>query len=176
MPAQSTGPLYGPLPEIDVAWTIDDDQGGVLFDGEDVRELLREMNGIRVNKYELHKLTLAMNAAAAISAKAVAKLQQKITTILSLELKIQAVKQRDIENPDELPLVQADVVHYSEEPLKKGVTAAAMKLQPLIEEVARLKMEICIGLALMEHGLPGPCCPDHSVITRNPTTTSLYRG
>lgn len=160
MAGMRVGPLYGPLPDIDTAWQmLASDNVTVLFNGEELRELIRDNLGLSIAYQELHKLSQAMNSAAAVSTKAVDTIIKDIESIEAARLKVENLKQAEPVNPTNLPLIKADVVEYSEEPLKRGHSALAISLVPLEEEIARLCMKICISLDLCTFGLDGaPCC------------------
>lgn len=158
MAGMRVGPLYGPLPDIDPAWQLlASDNVTVIFDGEDLRELIRDNLGLNTSYSELHKLSQCMNSAAAVSTRAVTSIVADIKRIEDLRLKVETLKQADPQNPTSLPLIKADVVEYSEEPLKRGKNPLAISLQPLEEEIARLGMKICISLDMGAWDLGGPC-------------------
>lgn len=167
MAGMRVGPLYGPLPDIDPAWQLlADDNVTVIFDGEDLRELIRDNLHLSVAHYELKKLSLAMNSAAAVSTKAVARIVADVKKIEDLRIKVEELKQADPVNPSQLPLIKADVIEYSEEPLKRGVNPLALSLVPLEEEIGRLGMKICIALDLEAFDVQGaPCCSNAQFTT-----------
>lgn len=160
MAGMRVGPLYGPLPEIHSSWQLLASDGlTVIFTGEDLRELIRDNLEISAAYNELHKLSTCMNSVAAVSSKAVASLVGDIKAIEDTRLKVEALKQADPVNPSSLPLIKADVVEYSEEPLKRGQHALSISLQPLEEEIARLAMKICISMDMCAWDIKGaPCC------------------
>lgn len=158
MSAQRVGPLYGPLPDLAPAWAI---AAPVAYTAEDVRELLRDVMELRVNKESLHRLSLAMNSVAALSSLAVKKIQADLLRHMDLQVKVDEIRAKvpTSVSPDGLPIIKADVVEYSEEPLKQGKTYAAMAIQPLEEEISRLAVKICLALDLEAFGLDeAPCC------------------
>lgn len=151
-------PLYGPLPDLDPAWAILAPDSSVIFAAEDVRELIRDIEGIPLNYRELHKLSSAMNAVYALSPAAIERIKADVRTHTELTLQIESIKQANPGTSSGLPLIKADVVEYSEEPLKHGATPLSLKLQPLNEEVARLAVKICLALDFESFDLAGPCC------------------
>ena len=167
MAGARVGPLYGPIPDIDEAWQLLASDGvTVIFDGSDLRELIRDNLGVPATYSELKKLSLAMNSVAAVTTAGVNSIVQDVKTIEDLRIKIQTLKQADPINPTSLPLIKADVVEYSEEPLKNGQNALAISLTPLNEEVARLGMKICLSLDLIAYNVEGaPCCSTAMVST-----------
>lgn len=171
MAGAATGPIYGPIPDLKAAWaTANPQTGDPLYTAEETRELLRESQKISAGYRELHKLTQAMNSTATISSLTVEKIQDFLIKWTALEVKIENLRSAD---PTEagLPLIKADVVEYSEEPLKNK-TLTQVKTQPLEEEQARLEIKICRALNLELWDLPqAPCCAEHSV-----GMTSVYRS
>lgn len=170
MAGARTGPLYGPLPEIEAAWvTYEEDNQTVALTGKDYRELLRELLELPINNRDLHRLSQAMNAAAKISEDGVRAVMVDVLKIVELKAKLEGYKQADVSDPTALPLIQADVVKYSEEPLKAGRNPLAIATQPLREEIARLEVKICLALDLATWGLEAVCnCS-------NPSAPSVIR-
>lgn len=161
MAGAATGPIYGPIPELDASWaTANPQTGDQLYTSEETRELIRESQTISAGYRELHKLSQAMNSTALISILVVEKIQDYLIKWVALDIKISEIRSA---NPSDngLPLVKADVVEYSEEPLRKGMSQAQIKTQPLEEEQARLAIKICRSLNLEMWELPAaPCCID----------------
>lgn len=161
MPAARVGPLYGPLPELDAQWiVIAPDNVTTLYTAEDMREFIREIEDLRGAYLEVHKLSMAMNGLAAFNPKAVQKVITQVTKYLELE-DIYNEKQEQTPNisPDGLPIIKADVIEYSEEPLKNGSNYMETALQPLRERMARLQMDICRTMDLCSYDLDeAPCC------------------
>ena len=156
MAGAAVGPIYGPIPEVNAAWVIES-SGSPLFSAEDTRELLRDAMGISGGYREMHKLSQAMNSTASISLLTVNKVKDMIVKWNALEVKISDLRSADPTDAG-LPLIKADVVQYSEEPLKnKSLTQ--VKTQPLEEEQARLAIKICRAMNLELWDLPqAPCC------------------
>lgn len=156
MAGAAVGPIYGPIPELDSYWAIES-AGSPLFTAEETRELIRDAMGISGGYRELHKLSQAMNSAVAISLRTVAKIKDMIVKWNALDIKISDLRSADPTDAG-LPLIKADVVEYSEEPLRhKSLTQ--VKTQPLEEEQARLGIKICRALNLELWDLPqAPCC------------------
>lgn len=174
MAGAALGPIYGPIPELAPIWATDNPQTGApLYSAEETRELLRDSQGISGGYRELHKLSQAMNSAAEISELVVAKVQDMLLRWIALDLKASEIRS---ETPDAngLPLVRADVVEYSEEPLRRGLSATQVRTQALEEEAARLTVKICKALNLELFSLEqAPCCPDGAY---GPTTTGIRRS
>lgn len=158
MAGARVGPLYGDLPDLDPTWVLLASDGSVTFSSTDLRELIRDNLEIATSYTQLHRLSLAMNSTAELSSRAVKTIVQQVVEIETLRLKVSNLKQADPENPTQLPLVKADVVEYSEEPLKRGQNTLKLAIQPLEEEINRLAVKICISLDLCEFGVDGPCC------------------
>lgn len=161
MAGAATGPIYGPIPDLHSAWaTANPQTGAPLYTAEETRELLRESQKISAGYRELHKLSQAMNSTATISTITVEKVQDFLIKWTALELKIESLRSAD-PTAAGLPLIKADVVEYSEEPLRnKSLTQ--IKTQPLEEEQARLEIKICRALNLELWDLPqAPCCSDY---------------
>jgi hypothetical protein len=160
MAGAATGPIYGPIPDLNVVWATSNPQtGAALYTAEETRELLRESQKISAGYRELHKLSQAMNSTAVISSITVEKIQDFVIKWAALEIKIETLRS---ETPSEagLPLIKADVVEYSIEPLKYK-SLMQVKTQPLEEEQARLEIKICRALNLELWDLPqAPCCTD----------------
>lgn len=159
MPAGSTGPLYGPLPELDPNWEITLN-GQLLYAPEDTRDLILLTQGLRVNYTDMHRLSLAMNSAATLSLQAVSRIKADVVKWIDIDTSIQEARSvvPATLSPGGLPLKKADVVEYSEEPLKSGKNFTSIALQPLQEEQARLGIRICLALDLINYELPAPCC------------------
>lgn len=154
--AASTGPLYGPIPNLDPRWALVDNQGQVVRTPEQVRELIRLTQALPLSYGTLHGLSQAMAAVVALSADAVADIRSSVIEYQALENRITAINNEERE--EALPLRKADVVEYSEEPLRRGTTPTQLRLQPLKEEKARLAVRICLQLDLGSFGLEAPCC------------------
>lgn len=181
MPAARVGPLFGPLPDLDDQWIVKAEDDTVLYTAEDMREFIREIEDLRGAYTEVHKLSMAMNGLAAYNPKAVAKVITQVTKYLELEDIYNAKQEETPANasPDALPIIKADVVEYSEEPLKKGANYMETVLQPMRERMARLAMDICRTLDLCSYDInEAPCCagPDalHGYMKGGPT--HLYRS
>lgn len=159
MAGAAVGPIYGPIPELNPVWAIaNPETGAPLYTPEDARELIRDAMAISGGYRELHKLSQAMNSLAQISALAVAKVQDQLLHRMALEAKISQLRSADPTDVG-LPLVRADVVEYSEEPLRRGLSLTQIKTQPLQEESGRLAVKICRALNLQVWALPeAPCC------------------
>lgn len=161
MAGAAVGPIYGPVPELASSWVIES-AGSPLFSAEETRELLRDAMGISGGYRELHKLSQAMNSTAAISLLTVGKVKDMLIKWNALEIKISGLRSADPTDAG-LPLIKADVIEYSEEPLKnKSLTQ--VKTQPLEEEQMRLGVKICRALNLELWDLPqAPCCGQSGV-------------
>lgn len=159
MAGAAVGPIYGPIPELNPVWAISNPEtGGPLYSPEDARELLRDAMSISGGYRELHRLSQAMNSLAVTSGLAVARVQAMLVSWVALDLKISQLRSADPTDAG-LPLVRADVIEYSEEPLRKGLSLTQVKTQPLEEESARLTVKICRALNLQMWELPeAPCC------------------
>ncbi|MGA0983307.1 hypothetical protein [Vulcanococcus sp.] len=159
MAGAALGPIYGPIPELDPSWATDNPQTGApLYTPAETRELIRDSQGISGGYRELHKLSQAMNSAAAISPLVVAKIQDMVVRWVAIDLKASEIRS---ETPDAvgLPLIRADVVEYSEEPLRAGKAQYQVRTQALEEEAARLTVKICKALNLELFDLEqAPCC------------------
>lgn len=159
MAGAALGPIYGPIPELDASWATDNPQNGdPLYTAAETRELIRDSQGISGGYRELHRLSQAMNSAAAISPLVVAKIQDMLLRWVALDLKISEIRS---ETPDAvgLPLIRADVVQYSEEPLRQGKAQHQIRTQALEEEANRLTVKICKSLNLELFDLEqAPCC------------------
>ena len=159
MAGAAVGPIYGPIPELNASWATTNPQTGTpLYTAEQTREIIRDSQGISGGYREMHKLSQAMNSTAVISPLIVEKIQDMVIKWLALDIKISEIRSAE---PDDngLPLVKADVVEYSEEPLRRGMSATQVKTQPLEEEQARLAIKICRSLNLELWELPqAPCC------------------
>lgn len=175
MAGGSIGPLYGPLPELDDSWAIENpqDPGVVLYTKEQAREIIRESQGISGGFREIHKLSQAMNSVVEISDLIVEKIQDLATRWIALDAKVIQIRET-VPDGEGLPIVKADVIDYSEEPLKRGITPAQMKTAPLEEEQARIAVKICQALSLELYDLPAaPCC---STTYRGGGSTILRRS
>ncbi|QNJ25968.1 hypothetical protein SynSYN20_01641 [Synechococcus sp. SYN20] len=172
MPASRVGPLFGPLPELDESWILmTADETLVLYTAEDVREFIREIQDLRGAYDQIHKLSMAMNGLAAYNPVAVKTVLVDVIRYLELEDILNAKQEESPTNvsPDGLPIIKADVVEYSEEPLKNGTNYMETVLQPMRERMARLKMSICRALDLCSYDLSeAPCCD-------GPTAMKSYR-
>ena len=164
MSSQYIGPLYGPLPELEFDWhyQVDDPENPgqkiTLYSRQDMREMLREMQDLRVAYSEMSKLTIAMNSIVAISPNALEKVKDDIVKYVDLKDKIDAELEKVPTVGGELPIIQADVVKYSEEPLKQGKNYANIQLQTSRERLARLQMSVCRSLDLCAFDLREACC------------------
>lgn len=180
MPATRVGPLFGPLPDLDEAWILRAEDDTVLYSAEDVREFLREIEDLRGAYDQVHKLTMAMNGLAAYNPIAVRRVMVDVLKFQELEDVYNAKQEQEPANitPDGLPIVKADVVEYSEEPLKNGSNYMETVLQPMRERMARIRMDICRALDLCSYGLDeSPCCdgpqPMHGMVRG---ASHLYRS
>lgn len=159
MAGSAVGPIYGPIPELNTAWaTANPLTGAPLYSAEETRELIRDAMNISGGYRELHKLSQAMNSTAVISSLAVQKIQDMIIRWAALDIRISELRSAEPTDAG-LPLIRADVVEYSEEPLRKGLSATQVKTLPLEEESMRLTVKICRALNLQLWELPeAPCC------------------
>ena len=70
-----------------------------------------------------------------------------------------------------LPIIKADVVEYSEEPLKQrndGKTYQDVQLQPVRERIARLQIKVCRTMDLCAFDIAeAPCCNGPSAMQVN---------
>ena len=181
MPATRVGPLFGPLPDLDDAWILKADYDTtVLYSAEDMREYIREIEDLRGAYDQVHKLTMAMNGLAAYNPIAVKKVVVQVVKYLELEDIYNAKQEENPTNvsPDGLPIIKADVVEYSEEPLKNGTNYMETVLQPLRERMARLQMDICRSLDLCSYDLSeAPCCEGPMAMhAKVRGATHLYRS
>lgn len=163
MPAQYIGPLYGPLPDVDPSWavTLTAENGDtiVAYTPEDMREMIREMQDLRVAHDQLSKLSIAMNSLVDISPRAVANVKADVLKWDELEDGVNSKLEQipDI-SPDGLPIIKADVVEYSEVPLQKGTSYMGAALQSVRERMSRLQMKVCRTLDLCAFDLAEAVC------------------
>lgn len=166
MAGQYIGPLYGPLPELEFDWhyQVDDPENPgekvTLYSRQDMREMLREMQDLRVAYDQMSKLTIAMNSIVAISPNALANVKDDIVKWVDLRDQVDAKQEVVPElRPGELPIIKADVVEYSEEPLKGGaVKYTDVQLQSVRERMSRLQMSVCRTLDLCAFDLNEAVC------------------
>lgn len=184
MTARRTGPLYGPLPDLDTAWEFKGDDGvTVLYTTGDMLEMIREMQDLRSSYDQLHRLSLAMNSLAALSTRSVKTVQDDVQKYYQLKDGVDAQLE---EIPDltsaNLPIIKADVVEYSEEPLKQrsdGKSYQDIQLQPIRERMSRLVIKVCRTLDLEAYELnEAPCCAGPSAMHGYTRTgqVPLYRS
>jgi|GEM_PF-5239674 len=162
MSAARTGPLYGPLPDLDVDWTIyEADQVTIAYSPDQTRGLIMEIQGLASSYKALHRLSTCMGGVVAMpNPVAVARIKTNISAWIVNQATI--TTEKTTLGGDDLPLIKADVIEYSEEPLKQGNSIKSYKLRPLFEEQARLTMRICLDLDMETYGLEGVCCPGGS--------------
>jgi len=167
MPAQRVGPLYGPLPDVHAAWAVKGNPGEVLYTPEDMLELILEMQEIRTAYDQISKLTIAMNSTADLSLRTVESIKDDVFQWDKLQNEYNAqVEKFPSVNPGELPIIKADVIEYSEEPLKNGGSYLSSSLQQVKERIARLQLNVCRRLDLCSFGLEEAiCCGGMSAIT-----------
>lgn len=174
MPAQYIGPLYGPLPDVDPSWavTLTAENGDVIvaYSPEDMREMIREMQDLRVAHDQLSKLSIAMNSLVGISPRAVANVKEDVIKWTDLEDGVnEKLEQIPDISPDGLPIIKADVVEYSEVPLQKGTSYMGAALQSVRERMSRLQMKVCRTLDLCSFDLnEAVCCDGGSAIHGGP--------
>lgn len=184
MAGQYIGPLYGPLPDLKTSWeaTVVEPSTGetiVIYTAEDMREMLREMQELRVAFDQMTKLTVAMNSLADISAKAQANVKADIIKWTDLRDGVDAkLEQIPDFRPGELPIIKADVVEYSEEPLKGGAMKYAdVQLLAVRERMSRLQMSVCRTLDLCAFDInEALCCSGPTAARVNPNTVPMYRS
>ena len=159
MPAQRIGPLYGPLPDVDPAWAYNDENGQQLYSADDFLELILEMQEIRTAYDQISKVTIAMNSTADLSTRAVKSIQKDVLKwdALNDEYNLK-IEEAPALRPGELPIIKADVIEYSEEPLKHGNSYAAIYLQNMSERINRLVLEVCRRLDLCSFGVDEAIC------------------
>ncbi|ACT65623.1 predicted protein [Cyanophage PSS2] len=160
MPAARTGPTWGPLPDLDVDWTIyEADTVTIAYSPEQTRGLIMEIQGLASSYKTLHRISTVMgNVVAMPNPVAVERIKTNVAAWVVNQATI--TTEKTTLSTDDLPLIKADVIEYSEEPLKQGKNIKTYKLQPLFEEQARLAMRICLDLDLATAGVEGaPCCP-----------------
>ena len=185
MPARYTGPLYGELPEVKAIWayTMTSEETGeevVVYSPDDMLEMVREMQDLRVAYDQLRQLTIAMNSLADLSPKSVKSVQEDVIKWDSLSAGVD-IELEKIPNlsPDGLPIIKADVIEYSEVPLEKGFSYAGVALQSVRERMSRLVLKVCRTLDLCSFGLDeAPCCDGPMAIHGNfrGGTVPLYRS
>ena len=177
MAGARSGPVYGDLPALDQAWAIyDTDDSTQLFTPEEARSLFLEILDQPVSYVTLHRLSMAMASTLDLNPAGVARIKQNAIYWHKHQEVVSEVRgQLPI---GDLPLVEADVLKYSEEPLKQGQNSKAWKLAPIIEEMKRIEMRICLDLDVGTFGLDGTiCCPGGQLIPgRIMHTTSVIRG
>ncbi len=158
MPARSSGAsLYGELPNVDPIWTINDEEGNVAHTPEETRSLILEILQLPSGYDDLHKLSQAMNSAITLNPAGVQRTIKNVTfwhkyQDTMIEEKSKAATQGS------LPLIEADVLKYSEKPLEKGMHEITYKLQPLMEEMARIEMRVCLDLDIATFMEGAICC------------------
>ena len=185
MSSQYIGPLYGPLPDLEASWaytTVDpeNDATVILYTPEDMREMIREMQDLRTAYDQLSKLSIAMNSLAALSPRAQESVKKDVVKYVDLkdEINLQLDKVPEV-SPDGLPIIKADVIEYSEEPLKQGKNYVNVQLQTARERLSRLQMSVCRTLDLCAFDLnEAICCsgpgPMHGVMRGS--QVPLYRS
>ena len=184
MPARYTGPLYGELPEVKAIWaySMTNEQGEeiLVYSPDDMLEMVREMQDLRVSYDQLRQLTVAMNSLADLSPKAVKSVQDDVIKWdgLSAGVDIELEKIPNL-SVDGLPIIKADVIEYSEVPLEKGLNYGQIQLQTVRERMSRLVLKVCRTLDLCSFGLEeAACCTGPSAIHGNfrGGTVPLYRS
>lgn len=166
MTVRRIGPIYGPLPDLDPIWAyVGEDGETVLYSPDDMLEMIREMQELRSSYDQLHRLSMAMNSLAALSTRSVKTVQDDVQKYYQLMDGVDAeLEEIPNLNPNggDLPIIRADVVEYSEEPLKQrtdGRTYADFVLQPVRERMSRLVIKVCRTLDLEAFDLnEAPCC------------------
>lgn len=144
------------MPDLHPVWNHVSEAGEVISD-VDMRDVIRHLEELPINHVTLHKLSQAMNSCATLSTRAAENVKKDAVYFLQLENSITEVR-KNPSTQDVLPMIKADVVEYSEEPLKQGKSLMAMKLLPLQEEQERVRVQICLALDFESWGLPGKCC------------------
>lgn len=178
MPAQRIGPLYGPLPEINEAWELKAEDGTVLYSPDDMLELIMEMQEIRTAYDQMSKMSIAMNSTADLSTRTVKSIQQDVIKWDTLNDQYNAkVEEIPVAVVGDLPIIKADVVEYSEEPLKNPGSYMSSQLQQLRERISRLQLDVCRRLDLCSFGLgEAICCSGPSGMGNNLGGVPLYRS
>ena len=177
MAGARSGPVYGDLPALDQAWAIyDTDDVTLLFSPEEARSLILEILEQPVSYVTLHRLSMAMASSLDLNPAGVARVKQNAIYWAKHQEVITEV--RGQLPTGDLPLVKADVLEYSEEPLKQGRHAKSWKIQPIIEEMKRIEMRICLDLDVETFGLEGAICCSGGRITpmRIMHSTQVMRG
>ena len=158
MGAARSGPLYGPLPDLDTIWTIyASDNTTIVQTSSGTRSLIMEILTLASSYKNMHRLSTAMCSMVAMpNPEGVTRVKANIGYWVANQAAI--VNEKTTLSADSLPLIEADVIKYSEEPLKQGKTLIAYKLQPLLEEQARLAMRICLDLDIETFGIRNAVC------------------
>jgi hypothetical protein len=185
-PAPRNRPIAGPLPDLNTAWTYYDKENPdtVKFTPEEMRELTRDMQNLGLNGYNLHQLTLAMNAVADLGQPGVNSIMDDVILYHDLQNRLEALEGSGsldgLElSPDGLPMIKADVVEWSDKALGccgKGDSYFQKVLAPFKEAQARLVMKVCIALNLCDYELRAVCCSHFQRMDSYFSTTPLYRS
>jgi hypothetical protein len=139
------GPVYGTIQDPATVWAA-----GTLT-AKQVRETIRTMMSIPLVHASLKQLSDAMDAAVELSAEAVASVKGDVVEWAALEARVAEVRSEVTDTG--LPLIKADVIEYSEEPLKSGKGITYNRTQPLREAQQRIEIRISRALALCSYGL-----------------------
>lgn len=157
-------PVYGSLPGLAPSWATVD------LTAEQMREQLRVLLDLPLAFYELSKLSEAMNGTAELSPEAQARVKADAIEWHAIEEQAAAIRREPTETG--LPLIKADVIEYSEEPLKGGHGIAGLRTQPLALEQARIVRRTCQALSLCLYLPTAPCCGKRG----RGGSTMLYRS
>lgn len=163
-------PVYGSLPGLASTWAVVGVDPAPSFTAEQMREQLRVLLDLPLAFYELSKLSEAMNGAAELSPEAVARVKADAIEWQAIEEQVAAIRREPTESG--LPLIQADVVKYSEEPLKGGHGIAGLRTQPLADEQARISRRIAQALSICLYLPTARGCGGHG----RSGSTRLYRS
>lgn len=184
-PAPINRPIAGPLPDLDPAWTYYDKENPdtVKFTAEEMRELTRDMQNLGLTAYNLHQLTLAMNAVAELGQPGVNSIMDDVILYHDLQNRLEALEGSGSLDglqlsPDGLPMIKADVVEWSDKALGccDGDSYFQKVLAPFKEAQARLVMKVCIALNLCDYELRAVCCSHFQRMEAFSKTTRLYRS
>jgi hypothetical protein len=148
---------YGDLPPVDNIWTLKDEEGIQTHTPEEVRSLVLEILQLPASYQEMHKISQAMASAIALNPSGVQRtLRNAAFWVKHQETMIEEKTKAATANAG-LPLIEADVLKYSEKPLENG-HELHYKLMPLMEEMARIEMRICLDLDVTTFGIEGALC------------------
>ncbi len=159
MSARSTrASYYGDLPPVDAIWTLEDEEGNQTHTPEETRSLILEILQLPASYQEMHKISQAMASAIALNPSGVQRTLRNSAFWVKHQQTMIDEKTKAATSGQALPLIEADVLKYSEKPLETGGHALHYQLQPLMEEMARIEMRICLDLDVSTFGIEGALC------------------